>query len=128
MPTVRRVVTLVAAVALLVASAVPALAGDALSTGLERAREVAAEGLEKAQQLSHGPDGDEATGLQRAAEAITAALARGNGTGHGYGRGHAATVLEILAAGGTPSEIAGEHGAAVRQLVHAYNELRKQDG
>ena len=55
-----------------------------------------------------------------------AGCSNGNGNGNAYGRGHGAAVAEILANGGSPSEIAGEHGQAVSEMVHAYNELRKQ--
>ncbi|MFH1331077.1 MAG: hypothetical protein ABIJ48_10560 [Actinomycetota bacterium] len=114
--------------ALAVASALPAFADESHATGLERAREVAAKGVLTAKGLADHPDAERVTGRERAAEAIAAGLERGNGNGNGFGRGNSAAVLEILANGGSPSEIAGEHGRAVREMVHAYNELRKQSG
>jgi hypothetical protein len=118
------VVVAVAAVAL--GASLPASAQPDHATGLERAREVAARGVEIAKGLSEGPNAERATGLERAAEAIDAALERGNGRGHAWGREHSAAVHEIRANGGSPAELAG-HGQVVRDMVRAYNELRKQD-
>ena len=118
---------LFAVVALMVASALPALGQEAHATGLDRARQVAAQGLGTANGLANNPNADRTTGRARAAEAIAAALARGNGNGNAFGRGRSVTVHDILALGGSPSEIAGEHGQAVSAMVHAYNELRKQN-
>ncbi len=116
---------LLSAVVLIVAAAVPAFAGEGRATGLDRAREVAAEGFGAAKGLANNPNAD-ATGRLRAAEAIAAALGRGNG-GNAYGRGHGAAVHEILAEGRSPAEIAGEHGEAVSGMIRAFNELRKQN-
>lgn len=73
-----------------------------------------------------GLDPDKLTGRERAAEVIAAAIARGNGNGNAFGRGHALWVHEMLAAGDIPGQIKEEgHGHAVREMVHAFNELRK---
>ena len=113
---------LFAAVALMVASALPAFGQEARATGLDRARQVASQAEGTANGLANNQNTVRTTGRARAAEAIAAALGRGNGNGNGNG----AAVHGILANGGSPSEIAGEHGQAVSQMVHAYNELRKQ--
>jgi hypothetical protein len=110
-------------VALMVASALPAFGQEAHATGLDRAREVAAQGVGTANGLANNQN---ATGRARAAEAIAAALGRGSGNGNAYGRGRGAAIHDILAGGDSPSEIAGEHGQTVSGMVHAYNELRKQ--
>ncbi len=117
---------LLSAVVLIVAAAVPAFAGEGRATGLDRAREVAAEGFHAAKGLANNPNAD-ATGRQRAAEAIAAALGRGNGNGNAFGRGHSGAVHAILAEGGSPAQIAGDHGQAVLGMVRAFNELRKQN-
>jgi len=127
MRVMKRLAVVFTVVALIVAFALPAFGAPGHATGLERAREVAARGVETAKGLTNGPNADRATGLERAAEAIAAALERGNGNGNAYGRDNSAAVHQILANGGSPSEIAGEHGQAVRDMVHAYNELRKQN-
>ena len=106
-------------------------------TGLERAAEATVQGLAKSQgRAAEAPgqenraqglekQGDKLTGRERAAAAITAALARGNGNGNAFGRGHAADVLGILQ-GELPGELnERNHGQAVREMVHAYNELRR---
>jgi hypothetical protein len=111
-------------IAVAVLTAVPALGQPTHETGLERAREVAARGVETARGLLNGPAADHATGLERAAEAIAAALERGNGEGHGWGRGQSAVVHELIANGVSPSD--ASHGQAVRAMVHAYNALRRQ--
>ena len=115
---------LLAVVALFVASALPAFGQEAHATGLDRAREVAAQGVGTANGLAN--NADRTTGRARAAEAIAAALGRGNANANANGRGRGAAIHNILANGGSPSEIAGEHGQAVSEMVHAYNELRKQ--
>jgi hypothetical protein len=117
------VVFAVAAVA--VSSALPALAQPDHATGLDRAREVAAKGVETANGLTQGANADKATGLARAAEAIAAALERGNGQGHAWGRGNSAAVHAMKANGGSPSDLS--HGQAVREMVQTYNALRKQN-
>ena len=122
----RRLGVMLAVVTVALVSALPALGQPAHATGLDRAREVAAKGVETAKGLTQGANAEKATGLERAAEAIAAALERGNGRGHAWGRGHSAAVHEIKANGGSPSELAG-HGQAVREMVHAYNALRKQN-
>jgi hypothetical protein len=122
----RRIGVVFAVAAVAISSALPALAQPAHATGLERARELAARGVETAQGLTQGPNAERATGLARAAEAIAAALERGNGQGHAWGRGNSAAVHEIKANGGSPSDLAS-HGQAVREMVQAYNALRKQN-
>ena len=120
----KRLIVLFAALALMVAAALPAFGDEGHATGLDRAREVAAQGVQTARGLTNSQNVDRVTGRERAAAAIAAALERGNG--NGYGRGHSAAVHAILAGGGSPSSIAGQHGQAVSEMVHAYNELRKQ--
>lgn len=110
-------------VAALLVATLPALAVER-PTGLERALQVASSTLENA---TGGAPDHVVEGRERAKAAIDAALARGNGNGNAFGRGHAADVLAILAAGGSPSELSS-HGEAVRDLVHAYNELRGNAG
>lgn len=121
----RRIGIVLAVAAVAISAALPALAQPSHATGLERAREVAAKGVETAQGLIQGPNAEKASGLERASEAIAAALERGNGQGHAWGRGHSAAVHEIKA-NGSPSELA-PHGQAVREMVRAYNTLRKQN-
>jgi len=115
--------TVVVAVTLIV-TALPALAQTDQATGLERAREVAAQGVDTAHGLANGPTAEKATGLERAAEAIAAARDRGNGNGHAWGRGNAQAVHDIKANGGSPSD-RPNHGQAVSEMVQAYNALRK---
>lgn len=122
------------------------------ATGLDRAREATAQGLERARGMAgdapgqvnraRGLDPDRARGLDRAAEAIERARdraderARGNGQaegqgkgrGNAFGRGHAEEVHRVLAGGGSPSELAGQHSDKVRTLVEAYNELKRSAG
>jgi hypothetical protein len=106
------------------------------ATGLERAAEATMQGLEKSQGNSaeapgqanraSGLDkqGEKLTGRERAAAAIAAAI--GNGNGNAYGRGNSTWVHEMLAAGEIPGQIKEQnHGHAVRDMVHAFNELRK---
>jgi len=126
MRVMKRLGVVFAVAAVAIGSALPALARPDHATGIERAREVAAEGVENARGLARGPNADKATGLERAGEAIAAALERGNGQGHAWGRGNSAAVHEMKANGGSPSELAG-HGQAVREMVQAYNALRKQN-
>lgn len=106
-------------------------------TGLERAAQATLQGLEESQgraaeapgqeNRARGLDKDKVTGRERAAAAIAAALARGNGNGNAFGRGHAADILGILR-GELPSELnETNHGQSVREMVHAYNALRKTD-
>ena len=125
MRVMRRLGVVFAVAAVAVSSALPALAQPDHATGLERAREVAANGVEAARGLAQGPNADKATGLERAGQAIAAALERGNGQGHAWGRGNSAAVHEMKA-NGSPSELAS-HGQAVREMVQAYNALRKQN-
>ena len=120
--TMKQLSVLLAVLALMVASVLPALAQEVHATGLDRAREVAAQGVGTANGLANNQN---TTGRVRAAEAIAAALGRGNGNAFGRGRGGA--IHDILALGGSPSEIAGEHGQAVSEMVRAFNELRKQN-
>ena len=129
----RRPLTLILSLtAGLIAATLPVAAAQSDSTALDRAREVASEAALNASSLFSDDVPEKVTGRERAAQAIAAALERrgdegeDGGNGHGWGRGHSAAVHEILAAGGSPSEIAGEHGQAVREMVHAYNALKKQ--
>jgi hypothetical protein len=149
--TSRRLVVL-AVTLLLVLAAAPSAAADGHGTGLERALKAAADAQAQAQarmaevqENSPDPgethDDDASTvppGLQRAHEAVGNALDRknehgdngnhngqDNGNGHGWGRGHSAEVHAVLLAGGSPSELE-PHGQSVSEMVHAYNEMRKQ--
>ena len=121
----RRFGVVLAVAAVAVSSALPALAQPAHATGLDRALEVAAKGIETAKGLAEGANAGKATGLARASEAIAAALERSNGQGHAWGRGNSAAVHEFKA-NGSPSELAG-HGQGIREMVQAYNALRKQN-
>ena len=123
----KQLSVLFAVVALMVASALPALAQEVHATGLDRAREVAAQGVGTAHGLANNPNADRTTGRVGAAEAIAAALGRGNGNGNAFGRGRGGAIHDILANGGSPSDISGEHGQAVSEMVRAFNELRKQN-
>ncbi len=136
----NRVLVVVGVVVSLVGLSAVAVAASEHSTGLDRALEATAQGLEKAQGrvaeakgqqnrakgLGNAGNLDELTGLERAAQAIDDALARGNGRGNAFGHGHAAAVHGLLLVGESPSQIAGEHGEAVQSLVHAFNELGRQ--
>lgn len=119
---------IVAIAAALVFTALPAFAGEN-ATGLARALQVANSTMERAQQNAQSDDvaviDNTLKGRERAKAAIDKALARGNGNGNAFGRGRAAEVHAILLAGGSPSELAN-HGQAVKELVHAYNALRKE--
>jgi len=126
MRVMRRFGVVLAVATVAVGSALPALAKPDHATGLERAREVAASGVDAAQGLAQGHNADKATGLERAGQAIAAALERGNGQGHAWGRGNSAAVQAMKANDGSPSELAG-HGQAVSEMVRAYNALRKQN-
>ena len=108
---------------------------DEKLTGLERAAQATLQGLEKSQgkaadapgqaNRAKGLDkqGDKLTGRERAAASIAAAIA---GNGNAYGRGNSAWVHKMLAAGEIPGQIKEQnHGHAVRDMVHAFNELRK---
>ncbi len=137
--TLRRIWTLATASMLALAVAAPVAAGPRPADAVERARDVAQHTAEKVRgksasapgrlkdkpaQRGAAEDDGKLRGRERAAAAIAAALARGNGEGNAFGRGHALRVHEILLAGGSPSEIAGEHGAAVSALVKAYNAMK----
>ncbi len=137
---------------LLVVALAPFAAADGHATGLDRALEAAASAQAQAKvriaevhEDSPNPgdtSDDEAAqvppGLQRANEAVANAVERkkdkddngnhngqDNGNGHGWGRGHSAEVHAVLLAGGSPSELE-PHGQSVSEMVHAYNEMRKQ--
>lgn len=124
-------------VALLGTATVPALAEEDKATGLERARQASTKAIEHANarmvearggELPRGLREDRVTGRARAAQAIAAAMERGNGNGNAFGRGRSAQVLDILLEGGSPRVLESDasHGAAVRDMVKAHNELRKQ--
>ena len=136
----KRMFAVAVAAAVFMALFAPAALADEHEklTGLERAAQATLQGLEKSQgkaadapgqvNRAKGLDkqGDKLTGRERAAEAIAAAMARGNGNGNAYGRGNSAWVHEMLAAGEIPGQIKEQnHGHAVRDMVHAFNELRK---
>lgn len=103
---------------------------------LQRALAAVAIGQEKAQGMAAEAPGqvNHARGLERAAEAIAAAIerkaardeaagVRGEQPGRGLGRGHSAEVHAILLAGGSPSDLP-PHGEAVRELAHAFHEVK----
>lgn len=132
----RRHLALTVAVALFVALFATAASAEEKLTGLDRAKQATLQGLEKAQgkadeapgqaNRARGLDPDKLTGRERAAEVIAAAIGRGNGNGNAFGRGHSLWVYEMLAAREIPGQIQEEnHGHAVREMVHAFNELRK---
>lgn len=136
----KRILAVVGLVALLSTVVLGAVVADEKATGLERAAQATQQGLEKSQgNASEAPgqvnranglnkDG-KLTGRDRAAAAIAAAMERGNGNGNAFGRGNAAYVHEILANGGIPGQMeTTNHGQTVKDLVHAFNELRKADG
>jgi hypothetical protein len=136
----KRILVVVGLVALLSTVVVGAVAADEKATGLERAAQATQQGLEKSQGKASDAPGQvnrasglnkdgKLTGRDRAAAAIAAATERGNGNGHAFGRGNAAYVHEILANGGIPGQMkTTNHGETVKDLVHAFNELRKADG
>ncbi len=118
------------AAALVASMATPVAAAPDHATGLERAREMSMKAFDhgkSADAPGHNED-DKVTGRERAAQAIAKGLDRGNGNGNAFGRGHSAAVLQELLDGGSPSELAGEHGAAVSKMVKAFNALRQQAG
>ena len=133
-----RFVVIAAVASLLVAALAAVAVADKHATGIERAKEATLQGLEKSQGKAAEAPGqvnrakglenkeDKLTGRERAAAAIAAAMERGNGQGNAYGRGNAAYVHEILASGEIPGQIERlNHGQQVKEMVHAYNELRK---
>ena len=137
---IRRRFAVGAAATLLVTVAPAAGAQEEHLTGLGRAREATVHGLEKSRGASadapgqanraRGLDPERARGRERAAEAVQNALERAEqrGQGNGFGRGHAAEVHAILTAGGSPSELAGQHADNVHDLVDAYNALKANAG
>jgi hypothetical protein len=137
----RRVSILVLTVGLIVGALATAAIAQEKATGIDRALQATLQGLEKSQgKAAEAPGqinrakglrdkGEKLTGHDRAAAAIAGAIERGNGQGNAHGRGNAAYVHEILAAGGIPGQMKeANHGHSVRDLVHAYNELRKAGG
>jgi len=124
----RSTVTVLVAV-VIGAMATPVVAAPDHATGLERAREVSMKALDQAMGKSADAPGhnkeEMVTGRERALQAILDGLVRGNGNGNAYGRGHSAEVLQIVIGGGSPSELAGEHGSAVSNMVKAFNALKK---
>ena len=136
----KRFITASVVAALLVGSLTAVAAADEHASGLERAAEATMQGLEKSQGKAADAPGqqnrakglekqsDKLTGRERAAASIAAALERGNGNGNAHGRGRAAYVHEILARGEIPGQIDEQnHGQAVREMVHAFNELRRSE-
>lgn len=138
----KRAAILITLVGLIVGTlAGAAAAEDEKVTGLDRARQATLQGLEKSQgNAAEAPGqvnrakglrdkGEKLTGRERAAAAIGAAIERGNGNGNAHGRGNAAYVHEILAAGGIPGQMKEtNHGQEVKAIVHAFNEMRKAAG
>ena len=139
------VATLAAVVALAVAVPVAwaAPSDDVLAT----AREAAEHGQATAAAMGNGPtDEDKKTGLDRAEAALERAAENRerqaqkhaeqaeqlsekleeDHPGNGFGRGRAAEVHAILAAGGSPSEL-GSHGEKVTELVRAYQAVKGED-
>ena len=132
----KRSTILIALVALLVSTLAGGAVADEKATGLERAAQATLQGLAKSQGKATEAPGqinrakglqdqsEKLTGRKRAVAAITAAIERGNGNGNAFSRGN--EVHEILAEGNIPGEMKEEnHGQAVRELVHSFNELRK---
>lgn len=127
-PKARLLVASAAVAAVLAVVPSGAAAEEEKATGLERAAQATMQGLEKSRGKAgeapgqanrargHDKQGDKPTGRARAAQAIEAAIARGNGNGHAWGRGHA---LDVLADVNIEN-----HGQKVRAMVHAYNKLR----
>jgi len=117
------------------ALAAPAVLASPPEHVLERARQAVAEGQEAAQGLADADaPGQEhkAKGLENAARAIEAAATRKAeregrefpGQGKALGRGQSDAVHAILAAGGSPSGLAGAHGVAVSDLARAFDKVK----
>ncbi len=134
----KRSVVVLALVGLLVGMLATVAVAEEKATGLERAAQATLQGLENSQgKAADAPgqvnrarglnkQGDKLTGRERAREVIAAAMDRGNGNGNAFGRGHALDVHSILAAGEIPGQMnEANHGQAVREMVHSFNELRK---
>lgn len=120
----------------LVGFAAPAALASPPEDVLERARQAVAEGQEAAKEFADvgaDSDGQKAQGLERAGTAIEAAAARKAeregtefpGKGRALGRGHAAEVHAILAAGGSPSTLE-PHGQAVSTLAKAFERVKAE--
>jgi hypothetical protein len=118
----------------LVSLAVPAAFASPPDHVLERARQAVTEGQQAAKGLEGaGAAGNEqkAKGLEKASAAIEAAAARRAdregtefpGNGKALGRGHSAAVHEILAAGGSPSDLPS-HGEVVSALAQAFDKVK----
>lgn len=136
----RRIAAMTLAAAVALAVAVPIASADPSPETLATARAAAEHGQNAAREFRQGPkDSDKAVGLERAAEALAkvaekrmeqaakhAEKAEGEKPGNGFGRGHAAEVHAILAAGGSPSELA-PHGESVVALVKAYQQVKGED-
>ncbi len=118
-PQMNRLLVGFLAAVLAVSVAAPVAAAPDHATGLERAREMSMKALDHVRGKSADAPGqnkaDKVTGRQRALQAIAQGLARGN----------SATVLQMVIDGPSPSAIAGDHGAAVRKMVEAFNALKK---
>jgi len=138
MVDVKRILILIVLAGLFVGMLITAAGANDHVTGLERAAQATLQGLEKSQGKSadapgqenrargQSNKGDKLTGRERAAAVIAAAMERGNGNGNAHGRGNAARIHEILASGDIPGQIDEQnHGRAVRDMVHSFNELRK---
>ena len=123
--------------ALFVSSLAMTVSAEEHATGLARAAEATMQGLEKSQGNAVDAPGQEnraqglnnqgekLTGRERAAQAIAAALDQGNGNGNAFGRGHALYIHQIFI-GAIPEVLdQANHGQQVREMVHAFNELRR---
>lgn len=122
-----------AAIVVMVAVVIPAALAQPPEQALATAVAAAERGQSVAREKAQGPkDESKSTGLDRAAEALAkvaekrAAQTSDGMPGNGFGRGHAAAVHEILAAGGSPSELA-PHGETVSGLAKAYQAVRAEN-
>lgn len=130
----KRIVTLGISWGLAMTVAAPAVLASPPDHVLERARQAVAEGGQAAKDLTDADAAgfeQKAKGLAKAGAALVAAAARKAdregkefpGQGRAHGRGHSDFVHEILADGGSPSDLA-PHGETVSALAHAYGKLR----
>ena len=126
-----------AAIVMTFAIAIPAAIAVPSPDTLANAVAAAEHGQSTARDLAKGPkDESKTTGLDRAAEALAkvaekraekqAEKAGEEKPGNGFGRGHAAEVHAVLAAGGSPSELA-PHGESVSELAKAYQQVKGDD-
>lgn len=120
---------LISALALTVLLAPAAALAQEAPGAVGRARAAAVHAAKLANDTAQAAEeGDgKATGLERAQQAVTAAMERGNGNGRGLGRGNATNVLAAVAAGG-PVANGNTHGKAVSAAAHALKELSGNNG